>query len=115
MQSTKLNPCFDPDREYSEITVLLPKGASPTRRGTSQQSRGKVVGEKGHLLSGKLADRKMGGLVSKRTILQNKDCRPVIRGLVSGWGRSLVLVPNDLLFYWMCTRDQSNALYPDLV
>ena len=84
--------------------------------------RGKVVGKKG-LLYSLLARWKMGELMSKRTILQNKEYRPVIQGLVLGWarqlvsvwGRHLVLILNNLLLYWICIRERNKVLQPDLV
>ena len=71
-----------------------------------------MVGEKGFGYS-LLAKGEDGRLMFERTILQNKDYRPVIQGTGLQVGSHLVLVPDSPLFYWLCVRDSSNALYAD--
>ena len=74
--------------------------------------------------------REDGQIMSERTILRNKDYRPVIfrAGLQVGEVAGLWMEPPSCLwvgshiwsqfltplFYWICIREWSNALHPDL-
>ena len=84
-----------------------------------------MVGEKGFLYHSLLRRGKMAESRPTEPFHRTKTIYVIysnIRGWSPGWGggwsldgdRYLVPVPDSPLFYWICIREWSKALYPDL-